>query len=367
MFMQDSPGIVAIQLEQQHSICYHKCSSTHRKSSRKSPPHSWQWTCKYSQVSMSKIYSDSRQMKCSRVEQDLVSDVNATLPERPVRASLATRLPADTRSSRNSCCQSFLGFDASGGSGLTQLFNPGRGQRFTNTMAWHRGKYWIIALYCIVKECTAYPVDWSNAGGGGGGGEEIWGPALASVALLGACAVLALLGCVCCRQAKSPPFEEFTDTASNHSLSTAGFVNPLAAVAPTPAATSVCTEFTIFPPPGATVAASNPLEPPAVRFEPLPDIRPRGASIVTAVEVEPVPPATPLRPAAFSSGAPAPCELLGERSSTPKLYDKRFFLTLCFVIHVYHLLHVVLNMLIFVKKKSLAEEKHYNSTCLLFK
>lgn len=90
--------------------------------------------------------------------------------------------------------------------------------------------------------------------------------------------------------------QEFSDTASNHSLSTAGFVNPLAGVS-----TSACTEFTIFPPPGAAPLAVP--EPPSVHFEPLPDIRPR-ASLV--------PEPTPLRPAAFSSAAPAPCELLGQ-------------------------------------------------------
>jgi hypothetical protein len=76
--------------------------------------------------------------------------------------------------------------------------------------------------------------------------------------------------------------QEFTDTTSNHSLSTAGFVNPLASAA-TPASAS--TEFTIFPPPGSNPPARAP---PSVRFEPLPEIRPR----FTLTEGSPVRPAT---------------------------------------------------------------------------
>ncbi|XP_059477234.1 uncharacterized protein LOC132197739 isoform X2 [Neocloeon triangulifer] len=161
----------------------------------------------------------------------------------------------------------------------------------------------VVLVLALLHQCDSYPIDWTNTAGGA---EEVWGPIAASLVLLVMCAALALLGCVCCRRNKSPPFQpkkgsenrpvvkkEFTDTTSNHSLSTAGFVNPLASAA-TPASAS--SEFTIFPPPGVQPPSDRPV--PTVRFEPLPDIRPRFA--VTPASPE----HTPLRPAAFSSADP---------------------------------------------------------------
>ncbi|XP_065338631.1 uncharacterized protein LOC135938699 isoform X3 [Cloeon dipterum] len=169
-------------------------------------------------------------------------------------------------------------------------------------MAWDCREVVFLVL-SLLQQGGCYPIDWTNTAGGA---EEVWGPIAASLVLLVMCAALALLGCVCCRRNKSPPFQqtkkdpvkqpvvkkEFNDTTSNHSLSTAGFVNPLASAA-TPA--SANTEFTIFPPPGVQ-PPDRPV--PTVRFEPLPDIRPRFA-------ITPASPETSrLRPAAFNSTAP---------------------------------------------------------------
>ncbi|XP_049853256.1 uncharacterized protein LOC126334745 isoform X4 [Schistocerca gregaria] len=147
----------------------------------------------------------------------------------------------------------------------------------SNTMVKTPRILYVYLAFYLLHICSGFPVDVRTQDGGASAG--LWAAPLVSVAVLLA-AVLLLLGCTCCRHNKG--FQEFTDSASSHSLAGPGPANatPATAAGPGPggggggvgyvnsAASSA--EFTMFPPAAAAAAPGDRSS--VVHFEPLPDV-----------------------------------------------------------------------------------------------